>query len=200
MTETTPHYPVRRGRASRPTSEASAELARLADEDELAVHLLRRFLAEMRLQPRDGARRETIRGPRLSTPEDVFTLVRADLEMLRQEQLRVLTMTTRHELMDAHLIYQGTLNGMTVRLAEVFRPAIVESAAAIIAVHNHPSGDPTPSPEDVRLSRSMRAAGILLGIDVVDHIIVGHERYTSLRERGVMEGEMPAWLEGGERL
>lgn len=194
MTEAAPRYVSRR---SRPTRTASPELARLVDQDELAVHLLRRVLAEMRLQAHDGAAREPIRGPRLNSPADVHALVRTDMEALRQEQLRVLTVTTRHELINAHLIYQGTLTGTIVRQAEIFRPAILESAAAIIAIHNHPSGDPSPSPEDVRFTRAMRAAGTLLDIEVLDHIIIGHERYASLRERGLMEGRGPAWLEGG---
>ena len=136
-------------------------------------------------------------GPRIDTPADVFALVRADMEMLRQEQLRVLTMTIRHELINTHLIYQGTVSGTPVRLAEVFRPAIVESAAAIIAVHNHPSGDPSPSPDDVRLSRNMHAAGKLLDIAVLDHVIVGFDRFASLRERGFMEGGHGMPIEGG---
>ena len=84
-------------------------------------------------------------------------------------------------------IYRGTLNSSSVRVAELFRDAIRENAASVIIVHNHPSGDPTPSPEDVRVTAEAVKAGQLLDIDVVDHIIVGSgkDRYVSLKERGL---------------
>ena len=82
------------------------------------------------------------------------------------------------------LVYQGGLNSLVVRLADVFRDAVARGAAAIILVHNHPSGDPTPSPEDVRMTEEAIRAGELLGIDVLDHLVVG-DSYVSLREKGL---------------
>jgi len=80
-------------------------------------------------------------------------------------------------------ICQGSLNTSVIRVAEVFREAVKENCAAIIVVHNHPSGDPTPSPEDVRVTRELVSAGRLLDIDVLDHLVIGHNRYVSLREK-----------------
>jgi DNA repair protein RadC len=83
------------------------------------------------------------------------------------------------------VIYQGTVNSSVVRAAEVFRPAVSRTCPALVVVHNHPSGDPTPSPEDVRTTEQLRKAGELLDIELLDHIIVGHQRFVSLKERGL---------------
>jgi DNA repair protein RadC len=79
----------------------------------------------------------------------------------------------------------GSLNTSVIRIGELFRAAIKENAAAFIVAHNHPSGDPSPSPEDVNVTRQIRQAGQLLDIDLLDHIIIGHQRYVSLKERGL---------------
>jgi DNA repair protein RadC len=79
----------------------------------------------------------------------------------------------------------GSLNTSVVRVAELFREAIRQNAAAVIVVHNHPSGDPTPSNEDVQVTRQIAEAGQLLDIDVLDHLVIGHQRYVSLKERGL---------------
>ena len=78
------------------------------------------------------------------------------------------------------------MNSSVIRPAEVFRPAIIESAPSIIISHNHPSGDPTPSPEDAAITRDLAAAGKLLGIDLLDHVVIGNGRAVSLKERGLM--------------
>jgi DNA repair protein RadC len=83
------------------------------------------------------------------------------------------------------VISQGSVNTSPVRIAEVFKAAIRENCAAIIVAHNHPSGDPTPSPEDVEVTRQLVAAGNLLDIEVLDHLIIGQQRFVSLRERGL---------------
>ena len=100
------------------------------------------------------------------------------------EQFGVVLLDSKHRVMKTTLVASGTLNSTIVEPRDVFREALVTGAAAVVAFHNHPSGDPTPSPEDEELTRRLRAAGILMGIDVVDHIILGDARYCSLREAG----------------
>jgi DNA repair protein RadC len=104
---------------------------------------------------------------------------------LRQEHLRVLLLDTRNRLIRTVEVYQGSLNSSLIRTAEVFQDAVRSNAAAIIVVHNHPSGDPTPSPEDISVTRNLQAAGKLLDIEVLDHIILGKNRFVSLKARGL---------------
>ena len=127
---------------------------------------------------------ESIGRARIHSPGDVLPLV-GDMPALEQEHLRVLLLTTKNRVLRAHEQYVGSLTGCTVRVGELFREAIRANAASIVLVHNHPSGDPTPSPEDVELTRGVRAAGELLDITVLDHLIVGTEGHVSLRERGL---------------
>lgn len=105
---------------------------------------------------------------------------------LRQEHLRVLLLNSRHALLKIETISVGSLNTLMTRPAEVFRPALTASAAAIILAHNHPSGDPMPSKEDVELAKKLAKIGRSLGIMVLDHIILGHNSYISLAEEGVL--------------
>jgi DNA repair protein RadC len=124
-------------------------------------------------------------------PRDVVALVRPDVQHLQHEEFRVILLNTRNRVLDIVPLYRGTLNSAAVRVAEVFKPAIVASAAAMVVVHNHPSGDPTPSPEDVRVTGELSKAGRLLDIEVLDHIIIGHPAgppdsgYVSLKQRGL---------------
>ncbi len=119
------------------------------------------------------------------SPADVAQLVVAEMAHLAQEHFRVLYLDTRNRLLGSETVYVGTLNASHIRVGEVFRDAVKRNCAAIIAVHNHPSGDPTPSPEDVEVTRQLVAAGNLLDIEVLDHLIVGQQRFVSLRERGL---------------
>jgi DNA repair protein RadC len=100
-----------------------------------------------------------------------------------QEQLRVLCLNNKHYILKEELIYQGTTNSIEVKNKEIFRLAVRLNASAIVAGHNHPSGDPAPSPEDRDFTRKLVRAGKLLHIDVLDHIIVGRGQYYSLREK-----------------
>jgi DNA repair protein RadC len=100
------------------------------------------------------------------------------------EQFGIVLLDTKHRVMKTTIVASGTLNSTIVEPRDVFREALVAGAAALVAFHNHPSGDPTPSPEDEELTRRLQAAGILIGIDVVDHIVLGDARYCSLRESG----------------
>lgn len=119
------------------------------------------------------------------SPADAAALVQYEMSALQQEHLRVIHLDTRNRLINIEKLYIGSLNASTVRIGEIFRAAIARSAASIIVIHNHPSGDPTPSPEDVALTRAVVAAGKLLDIEVLDHLVIGTGRWASLKERGL---------------
>lgn len=121
----------------------------------------------------------------IRSPEDIAALLMVEMGALEQEQLRVLLLDTRHQVIRQVTVYQGSVNAAYVRVGEVFREAVRDNAVAIVLVHNHPSGDPAPSPEDVSLSKEVVQAGKMLSIDVLDHLVVGRSRYVSMRERGL---------------
>ena len=126
--------------------------------------------------------------PTINSPQDVANLLGADMATLEQEHLRVVLLNTRNAVLSTHQLYVGTVNHSVVRGAEVFRPAIRENAPALIVVHNHPSGDPTPSAPDVAVTRELIASGKMLGIEVMDievmdHIVLGHRKRQPLRQR-----------------
>jgi DNA repair protein RadC len=123
--------------------------------------------------------------PVVHSPADAAELVRYEMGALQQEHLRVILLDTRNRVITIEKLYVGSLNSSTVRVGEVFRPAIQRSAASVIIIHNHPSGDPAPSPEDVALTRAIVQSGKLLDIDVLDHLVIGHNRWISLKERGL---------------
>ena len=119
------------------------------------------------------------------SPVDVANLLMLEMSLLEQEQLRVVLLDTKNFVIRVHTVYSGSLNSAVVRISEVFREAIRSNSASIAVVHNHPSGDPTPSPEDVRVTEMIVEAGALLDIDVLDHLIIGRNRFVSLKERGL---------------
>lgn len=121
--------------------------------------------------------------PAIHSPKDAADQVMYEMSGFIQENLWVLLLDTRNRLMDIDRLYQGSLNSSTVRVAEVFRKAMQISAAAIIVTHNHPSGDPTPSPEDVALTRTLVETGKMLDIQVLDHLVIGGNSFLSLKER-----------------
>ena len=121
--------------------------------------------------------------PTISSPGDVYELLAPEMEPLLQEQLRVLLVDTKHALLEVVTLYQGTVNHVTVRLAELFREAIAAGAPAIVLAHNHPSGMPEPSPDDIAVTRDAAKAGELLGIEVLDHIVIGQGRFESLKQQ-----------------
>lgn len=123
--------------------------------------------------------------PVISSPDDVVNLLGFEMAALEQEQLRAVLLDTKHRVIAMKTIYQGSVNQAQVRIAEVFREAIRHNAVAVIVVHNHPSGDPTPSGADVALTADLAKAGDLLDIDVLDHLIVGRGRHVSLRRLGL---------------
>ena len=123
---------------------------------------------------------------RIKSPADAANLLLADMGALEQEELRTIIVDTKNQLLKIHTVNVGSLNTAVVRIAEVFREAIRLNAAAIIVLHNHPSGDPSPSPEDVHVTRQLVEAGKLLNIDVLDHLVLGRGgRWLSLKERGL---------------
>ncbi len=122
---------------------------------------------------------------RVSSPADAANLLMSEMMFLEQEHLRLILLDTRNGVISTPTIYVGSLNTSVVRIGELFRAAIKENAAAFIVVHNHPSGDPSPSPEDVNVTRQIAQAGKLLDISLLDHIVIGHQRYVSLKERGL---------------
>lgn len=123
--------------------------------------------------------------PSIHSPADAAALVQYEMSALPQEHLRVITLDTRNRVLSIERLYVGSLNASTVRVGELFKAAIQRNAASIILVHNHPSGDPTPSPEDVNLTRAAVQAGKLLDIEVLDHVVIGRNRHVSLKEKGL---------------
>lgn len=121
----------------------------------------------------------------IHSPKDAADLVMYEMAGLVQENLWVILTDTRNRVIGIERLYQGSLNASTVRVGELFRAAIIRNAASILVVHNHPSGDPTPSPEDIGLTRAVVQSGRLLDIQVLDHLVIGRGRYVSLKERGL---------------
>ena len=118
-------------------------------------------------------------------PDDIATYLGPEMADLDQEQLRVVLLDTRNAVLGIHLVFQGGLNATVIRLADCFREAVRANAAAILLVHNHPSGNPAPSPADVELTCSAAQAGELLGIELLDHVVIGRGRHASLRQLGL---------------
>ena len=122
----------------------------------------------------------------INSPQDVANLLMGEMAALDQEHLKVLLLNTKNEVLSIQEIYVGNVNTAVIRPAEVIRPAVRDNAPSIIVVHNHPSGDPTPSPEDVAITKELVAAGKLLGVDLLDHVVIGSgNRYVSLNEKGL---------------
>lgn len=124
--------------------------------------------------------------PQVSSPQEAAELVMEDLRYLDRETFQAILLDTKHRLLGVQVVSVGHLSGAPAHPRELFKDAIRRSAAALVLVHNHPSGDPQPSPDDIALTRRLMKAGELLGIKVLDHIIVGEGCYVSLREQGVM--------------
>lgn len=117
-------------------------------------------------------------------PEAVAELC-ADMVSMVQEQVRVLTVNTKHELIEAVTVYQGTVNTASTRGSEILRPAIIANTPCMIVVHNHPSGDPEPSPEDLRFTRKLLRAAEYMDITISDHVIVARDGFCSMAGRKI---------------
>ena len=122
----------------------------------------------------------------INSPQDVANLLMAEMATLEQEHLRALLLNTKNEVLGIQEIYVGNVNSSVVRPAEVFRPAVRDNATSMIIVHNHSSGDPTPSPEDVSITKTLVDAGEMMGVDLLDHLVIGSgNRFVSLNEKGL---------------
>jgi DNA repair protein RadC len=119
----------------------------------------------------------------IRSPQDVAGVLQIEMGRLDREELRVVLLDTKNHVLGRPTVYRGSLNTSVVRVAEVFREAVRENAATIIVAHNHPSGDPTPSAEDVKVTRDLVEAGKLLEIEVLDHLVIGRSTFVSLRQR-----------------
>jgi DNA repair protein RadC len=148
----------------------TAKAAQLA----AAFELGRRLLADW------PTGRWTIRSPR-----DVADRLVLQMGRLEREELRVVLLNTKNVVLRVATVYQGNVSTSLVRVGELYRDAVRLNASGLILVHNHPSGDPTPSPDDLHLTAEALAAGRLLDIDLLDHLVVGHDAYVSLRDRGI---------------
>jgi hypothetical protein len=185
-----------------PNAAASAKALREAIAPYVTVAKLRRLVA------RGGDLRQALRQPdpppdvlalldlikilitpdprtQIKSPADVAGLLLFELAYLDQEQLRTVLLDTKNRVQSIPTIYQGSLNASMVRVGELFKAALQWNSAALIVVHNHPSGDPTPSPEDVLLTGEIVKAGKLLDVDVLDHLVIGQGKFVSMRERGL---------------
>jgi len=125
---------------------------------------------------------------KIDSPDRAYKAITAitSVEEEAQEVFGVLILNTKHKIVAVHEVSRGTLNTSTVHPREVFKPAVLHNAAAIICFHNHPSGDTEPSKDDIEATKRLIEAGKIMGIEILDHIIVGDDRYVSLKERGVV--------------
>ena len=139
-----------------------------------ALELGRRMTS---LQPEDRA---VIR-----SPQDVYNLMSGEMSFFDQEHLRVLLLNTKNQVLGTHEIYIGNVNSSVIRVAEVLRPAIRDNCPSIIVVHNHPSGDPTPSTEDILVTRELRTSAAMMDIELLDHIVLGQGHFVSLKDKGL---------------
>jgi DNA repair protein RadC len=124
--------------------------------------------------------------PVINSPQDVAHLVMEEMRYLDREHFRVVSLSTKNHVLGISSISVGSLNSSLVHPRECFKEAIRRNSNAIILLHNHPSGDPTPSREDIDVTRRLSDGGQILGIEVLDHVIIGDNRYISLKERGIL--------------
>lgn len=171
----------------KPTSDPR-QIQLLPPDAAALVHLVRenlRLLTELATRYEIGLPSRADERIPVRNPADVASYLGPELADLAQEQLRVVLLDGKNHVLATPLVYQGGLNATVIRLADCFREAVCLGAAAIVFVHNHPSGDPTPSPEDVRLTIEAARVGDLLGIDVLDHVVIARSGHVSLREHGL---------------
>ena len=123
---------------------------------------------------------------KISKPSDVAELVLDELRMLRQEVLILITLDTKNKVISKKEIFKGGLNSSLVHPREIFREAVKDSAASIIICHNNPSGDPTPSRDDINITTRLKECGKMMGIELLDHLIIGDNRFISLKEKDIL--------------
>ena len=123
--------------------------------------------------------------PLIRTPADAAAMLLPDMGILEQEEVRTMLLDSRNRHIATPMIYRGSINSCNMRVAEVFREAIRHNAASIILAHNHPSGDASPSSDDIHVTKELIRAGKLLDIEIADHLVLGQNAYVSLKERGL---------------
>lgn len=146
-----------------------------------AVQLLAAIELGRRLAQKEIDSRYTIR-----SPEDAATFLMPEMEPLTQEHFVALFLNTKNQIIHKQTIFIGSLNASIVHPRELYREAIKRSAASIICAHNHPSGSATPSPEDIEVTLRLQEAGVIIGIELLDHVIIGNHQYISMKEQGLM--------------
>lgn len=122
---------------------------------------------------------------RISSPIDVYDIMKTELQDLKKEMFKVVHLNTKNEIIGSELVSMGSLNSSIVHPREVFKNAIKKSSNSVILVHNHPSGNPSPSKEDINITKRLIEAGDILGIKVIDHVIIGKGKFISLKEEGI---------------
>jgi DNA repair protein RadC len=166
-----------------------SELAHANPSDLLSVEGMSRMrLARLRAALELGRRMltEPLQDrPLVRSPADAAALLIPEMAGQEQEQMRVVLLNTKNRVLGIPLVYQGSLHTTVIRVGELFRDAVRQNAAAVIIAHSHPSGDPTPSPQDLTCNREIVEAGKLLDCDVVDHLIIGAHNWVSMKERGL---------------
>jgi DNA repair protein RadC len=163
---------------------ARASFGELGSEKGLGEAKIAQLKAGLELGRRVAALRADER-PVVRSPADLADLLMGEMALLEQEQLRVALLNVRNHVLAIPMVYQGSVHTSVVRVGEIVREPVRQNAAAVIVVHNHPSGDPAPSGEDLRLTRELMQAGTLLDIEVLDHVVIGRGRFLSLRETGL---------------
>lgn len=164
------------------------ELLDVTEEELLAINGLGKVKAQQiiaalklaRLNPVTVEKRFAIR-----SPEDVFTYLK-EMQYLTREEFVCLGLNTKNEVLFRQTIFKGSLNASIVHPRETFLPLIKRSCASAIVAHNHPSGQPTPSREDIDVTKRLAEVGKVVGIEILDHIIIGHEKFVSLKEKGYL--------------
>lgn len=147
---------------------------------------LQRLEASVELGRRALAARAARKATTISQPEDVVALMEPTVIGLDREHFYALALSTKNQLLKVIEVSVGSLNASIVHPRDLMRQAISLSAASVIVCHNHPSGDPTPSGADIQLTRRLVKAGDVIGIEVLDHVVIGHEAHSSLRDLGLM--------------
>ena len=161
---------------------ARVSFGELVNEHGLGEAKIAQLLAALEIGKRLG-RVSSEEKYQIKSADDAANLVRMDMMYLPHEEMRILVLDTKNNVIENIARYKGTVNSSVLRAAEVFRAAVIRNCPSVIVAHNHPSGDPTPSPEDMEVTRQLVDAGRLLDIELLDHLVIGNPRFVSLKER-----------------
>ena len=163
---------------------AQLGLVQLKEESGISLAKVMQLKSSLEL---GGRLRSEIAGhrPLIRTPADAAEILLPEMGLLEQEEVRTILLDSRNRVITSPMIYRGSLNSCNMRVGEVFREAIRQNAANLIVAHNHPSGDPSPSSDDIYVTRELVKAGKILGIDIQDHLVVAQNQHVSLKERGL---------------